>query len=63
METKFGLEFLFILMIKIPSDIEILLTLQLTIRKSKILVLGIYKSPNHNKTEFTTSFETFISKL
>lgn len=40
MEAKFGLEFLFILMIKNPSDIEILLTLQLTIRKSKILVLG-----------------------
>ena len=63
METKFGLEFLFILMIKNPSDIEILLTLQLTIRKSKILVLGIHESPNRNETDFTTSFETFISKL
>ena len=62
-ETKFGLEFLFILIIKIPSDIEILLTLQLTIRKSKILVLGIFKSPNRNETDFNTSFETFISKL
>ena len=50
-------------MIKIPSDIEILLTLQLTIRKSKSLVLGIYKSPNRNEIDFTTSFETFISKL
>ena len=63
MEAKFGLEFLFILMIKNPSDIEILLTLQLTIRKSKSLVLGIYKSPNRNEIDFTTSFETFISKL
>ena len=44
------------------SDIEIL-TIEITIRKSKILVAGIYKPPNLSETDFTTSLETIISKL
>ena len=45
-----------------PSDIEIL-TIEITIRKNKILVAGIYKPPNLSETDFTTSLETIISKL
>ena len=44
------------------SDIEIL-TIEITIRKSKILVAGIYKLPNLSETDFTTSLEIIISKL
>ena len=43
------------------SDIEIL-TIELTIRKNKILVAGIYK-PSNLETDFTTSLETIRSKL
>ena len=45
-----------------PSDIEIL-TIEITIRKNKILVAGIYKPPNLSEADFTTSLETIISKL
>ena len=45
-----------------PSDIEIL-TIEVTIRKNKILVAGIYKPPNLSETDFTTNLETIISKL
>ena len=45
-----------------PSDIEIL-TIEVTIRKNKFLVAGIYKPPNLSETDFTTSLETIISKL
>ena len=45
-----------------PSDIEIL-TIELTIRKNKIFVAGIYKPPNLSETDFTTCLETIISKL
>ena len=45
-----------------PSDIEIV-TIEVTIRKNKILVAGIYKPPNRSETDFTTSLETIISKL
>ena len=44
------------------SDIEIL-TIEITIRKNKILVAGIHKPPNLSETDFTTSLETIISKL
>ena len=46
-----------------PSDMEIL-TIEITIRKNKILVAGIYKPPNLSETNFTTNLETIIiSKL
>ena len=45
-----------------PSDIEIL-TIELTIRKNKIFVAGIYKPPNLSETDFTICLETVISKL
>ena len=45
-----------------PSDIEIL-TIEIAIRKNKILVVGIYKPPNLSETDFTTNLETIISKL
>ena len=65
-----GLELIFILLINCqdrykienPSDIEIL-TIEMTIRKNKILVAGIYKPPNLSETHFTTNPETIISKL
>ena len=44
------------------SDIEIL-TIEITIRKNKILVAGIYKPPNPSETDFTTNLETIISML
>ena len=44
------------------SDI-IILTIETIIRKTKILVAGIYKPPNLSETDFTTSLETIISKL
>ena len=59
-ETNLGVLWLFVLMlnhqrrtIKIenPSDIEIL-TIDITIRKNKILVAGMRKSPNHSETVF-----------
>ena len=45
-----------------PSDIE-LLTIEITIRKNRILVAGIYKPPNLNEIDLTTSIETIISKV
>ena len=36
--------------------------MEITKRKNKILVTGIYKSPNLSETDFTTNFETIISK-
>ena len=45
-----------------PSDIEIL-TIEITLHKSKILAAGIYKPPNLSETDFTTNNETIISKL
>ena len=45
-----------------PSDIEIL-TIEITIRKNKILVAGIYKPPNLSETDFTSSLEAIISNL
>ena len=45
-----------------PSDIE-LLTIEITIRKNRILVAGIYKPPNLSETDLTTSIETIISKV
>ena len=45
-----------------PSDIEIL-TIEITIRKNKILVAGIYKPPNLSETDFTTNLGTIISKF
>ena len=45
-----------------PSKIEIL-TIEIAIPKNKILVAGIYKPPIPSETDFTTSFETIISKL
>ena len=59
-ETNLGVLWLFVLMlnhqrrtIKIenPSDIEIL-TIDITIRKNKILVAGMRESPNHSETVF-----------
>ena len=44
------------------SDIEIL-TIEITIRKNKILLAGIYKPLNLSETDFTTNLETIISKL
>ena len=38
-------------------------TIEITIRKNKILVGGIHKPPNLSETCFTTSLETIISKL
>ena len=69
-ETNLGVELIFILLINCqdrykienPSDIEIL-TIEMTIRKNKILVAGIYKPPNLSETHFTTNPETIISKL
>ena len=65
-----GLELIFILLINCqdrykienPSDIEIL-TIEMTIRKNKILVAGIYKPLNLSETHFTTNPETITSKL
>ena len=45
-----------------PSDIEIL-TIEITIRRNKILVAEIYKPPNLSETNFTANLETIISKL
>ena len=45
-----------------PSDIEIL-TIEVAMRKNKILVAGTYKLPNFSETDFTTNLETIISKL
>ena len=45
-----------------PSDTEIL-TIEITIRKNKILVSGIYKPPNLSETDFTNSLEIMITKL
>ena len=45
-----------------PSDIEIL-TMEITTHKNKTFVAVIYKPPNLNETDFTTSLETIISKL
>ena len=44
------------------SDIEIL-TLEITIRKNKIIVARIYKPPKLSETDLTTNLETIISKL
>ena len=41
-----------------PSDIEIL-TIEITIRKNKILVAGICKPPNLSETDFTTSLKIY----
>ena len=38
-------------------------TIEITKRKNKILVAGIYKPPNLSVNDFTTSLETIISKL
>ena len=35
----------------------------MTIRKNKILFTWIYELPNLSETDFTTSFETIISRL
>ena len=43
------------------SDIEIL-TIEITIRKNKILVAGIYKPLSLSETGFTISLEAIISK-
>ena len=51
-----------IIKIENPSGIEIL-TIEITIRKNKILVAVIYKPPNLGETDFTTNLETIISKL
>ena len=48
--------------IESPSDIEVL-TIEITTRKNKILVPGIYKPPNLRETDFATSLETIISNL
>ena len=69
-ETNLGVELIFILLINCqdrykienPSDIEIL-AIEMTIRKNKILVAGIYKPSNLSETHFTTNPETIISKL
>ena len=45
-----------------PADIDIL-TIEMTIRKNKILFTWIYKLPNLSETDFTTSLETIISRL
>ena len=45
-----------------PSDIEIL-TIEITIRKSKILVAGICIPPNLSETDFNTNLETIISQV
>ena len=45
-----------------PSGIEIL-TIEITIRKNKIPVAGIYKPPDFSETNFTASLETIIGKL
>ena len=45
-----------------PSGIEILI-IEITIRKNKILVSGIYKPPDFSETDFTASLETIIGKL
>ena len=45
-----------------PADIDIL-TIEMTIRKNKILFTWIYKLPNLSETDFTTSLETMISRL
>ena len=50
-----------IIKIENPSDTEIL-TIEITMRKYKILVAGIYKPPNLSETDFTTYLETIISK-
>ena len=47
---------------KILQTFEIL-TIEITIRKNKILAAGIYKPPNLSETNFTISFETIVSKL
>ena len=47
---------------KNPLDIKIM-TIEITIRKNKILVAGIYKPPNLTETDFTTTLETIIIKL
>ena len=44
-----------------PSDIEVL-TIEITIQKSKIFVAGICKPPNQSETDFTTNLETFIPR-
>ena len=69
-ETNLGVELIFILLINCqdrykienPSDSEIL-TIEMTKRKNKILVGGIYKPPNLNENHFTTNPETIINKL
>ena len=43
-----------------PSDIEIL-TVEITIRKNKILVAGIYKPSKLSETDFTTKDHTFMT--
>ena len=45
-----------------PSDIEIL-TIEITIRKNKILVTELYNPPSLSGTDFTTNLETISSKL
>ena len=45
-----------------PADIENL-TIEIRIRKNKVLVAGIYKLPNLSETDFTTNFETITNKL
>ena len=44
------------------SDIEIL-TIEIIIRKNKILVAWIYKPPNLSGNDFTINLESIISKL
>ena len=51
-----------VIKIENPSDSE-LLTIEMTKRKNKILVGGIYKPPNLNENHFTTNPETIINKL
>ena len=45
-----------------PLNIKIL-TIEITIRKNKILVAEMYKPPNLAETDFTTALETIIIKL
>ena len=45
-----------------PSDIKIL-TIEIIIRKNKILFAGIYKPSRLTETDFNTRLETFLGKL
>ena len=45
-----------------PSNIQIL-TINVNMRKNKVLLVRTYKSSNLSETDFTTNLQTIISNL